>query len=387
MEFITDKCTGCKACGQRCPVQAISFPQTEEGFLYFNIDQQVCIDCGLCRKICPQNSEKAFHKPITVWGARLKDSKTLFNSASGGAFVGIAQYILEIGGVVYGSAYEDDFNVKQIRVDKAEHLIKLQSSKYTSSDTADTYSSVKKDLHKGLTVLYSGTGCQIAGLRSFLGREYDRLFTIDVICHGVTSQVIFRKYINWLQQKVIKDKIIQYNFRSKVTGWGLDYTIKTKTKTKTKTISCNRDPYYFHFLKGDMYRECCYECKYARKKRISDFTIGDFWGIEKVNRKFYSSEGVSCILVNTPKAERLHQKISSKFYEFKTTFNDVAKENHNLILPTLRPSNRDLIYKMMAELSTDEFFGRYLMPKRTFKTFIKLLLPKWLLLIIKNKTK
>ena len=353
----------------------------KEGFLESFIDYEKCVDCGLCRLVCPQNTKLHLLKPQKALAARDKNDTELKKSASGGAFAAAARMILSQGGVVVGAAYNDDMTVSHHIIDRLKDLPQLQSSKYVQSNTTDTFKSVKKLLRDGRTVLYSGTPCQIAGLKGFLRKDYDNLYTMDVICHGVASPKLFVKYLEWLSSKM-GGKIIYYNFRDKSTGWGLDYM--TKTKTKTKTMPCSLDPYYHHFLKGDTYRECCYHCLYARQERVSDITIGDYWGIEKEHPEFYSTKGVSCLLVNTEKGKFLWNLISSEFISLESTFDKVARANHNLKAPTPRPAVRDNIYKQIDELPVNEYFASCMKVPFNIKARIKSMLPGWLKVFIKK---
>lgn len=381
MDRITDYCTGCRACEQLCAHHAISMAPDKEGFMTACIDEDKCVDCGLCRKRCPQNQLVEKSSPQLSMAVRDKDDAELKASASGGAFAAVAKVILAHGGMVVGAAYNDDLTVSHIVVESAEDLPLLQSSKYVQSNTEATYRQVKEVLKQGREVLYSGTPCQIGGLKSFLRRDYDQLYTMDLICHGVASPKLFAKYLVWLGGKM-NGKIIGYDFRDKSCGWGLDYMTKTKTKTKTKPSTL--DPYYFHFLKGTTYRECCYRCRYCSKERVGDITIGDYWGIEKEHPDFYSTKGVSCMLMNTDKGMKLWQMVSGEFYSLESTFEKVARANHNLSRPTDRSSLRDTIYHHIDDMEVNEYFATQLAIPFSVKARIKLLLPKWLKIWIKK---
>ena len=381
MDRITDYCTGCRACEQLCAHHAISMAPDKEGFMTACIDEDKCVDCGLCRKRCPQNQLVEKSSPQLSMAVRDKDDAELKASASGGAFAAVAKVILAHGGMVVGAAYNDDLTVSHIVVESAEDLPLLQSSKYVQSNTEATYRQVKEVLKQGREVLYSGTPCQIGGLKSFLRRDYDQLYTIDLICHGVASPKLFAKYLVWLGGKM-NGKIIGYDFRDKSCGWGLDYMTKTKTKTKTKPSTL--DPYYFHFLKGTTYRECCYRCRYCSKERVGDITIGDYWGIEKEHPDFYSTKGVSCMLMNTAKGMKLWEMVSGEFYSLESTFEKVARANHNLSRPTDRSSLRDTIYHHIDDMEVNEYFATQLAIPFSVKARIKLLLPKWLKIWIKK---
>lgn len=381
MDRITEYCTGCRACEQLCAHHAIEMKPNKEGFLSAYIDREKCVDCGLCQNRCPQNNLMQKFEPLMSLAVRDRDDKELVVSASGGAFAAAARMILQRGGVVTGAAYHDDMTVGHFIVERLENLHKVQSSKYVQSNTEATYSQVKALLINGREVLYSGTPCQIGGLRAYLRKEYDNLYTMDLICHGVASPKLFAKYLIWLGGKM-KGKIIGYDFRDKSCGWGLDYMSKTKTKTKIKPSTL--DPYYYHFLEGTTYRECCYRCNYCTKERVGDITIGDYWGVEKEHPEFYSAKGVSCFLVNSEKGMRLWNLIKSEFYFLESTFEQVARANHNLSHPTKRTSRRDSIYQHIDDMDVNEYFATQLAIPFNLKARVKLLLPKWLKIWIKK---
>lgn len=344
MEKITDFCTGCRACEQVCPKKAITMDMDQEGFWFAHINQNICIDCGLCKKKCPQNIEfKSNANKPQVFVAKSCDKDILFKSASGGIFGTLAKAYIENGGIAFGVQYDSSWKAHHTKATNLTDLQPLLSSKYVQADTENTYSEVKHLLKEGIEVLYSGTGCQIAGLKSFLGNDYPNLVTIDIICHGVASPLLFQKYILWQEHKK-NSPITFFDFRSKVVRWGLDFTLKTEKKTETK--SCTIDPYFHHFLKGNSYRECCYHCHYSNPQRISDITIGDYWGVEKEHPAFKSKNGASVVLVNTEKGAKIWSKYANLFTVQNSSFEQAAKYNKNLRNATERNSYiRDEFYK------------------------------------------
>ena len=341
-----NKCFGCGSCFQCCPKNAILMESDEEGFEFPKIDKTKCIDCGLCVKKCPSLSsvsKRIFAQEC--YSVVYLDKKILEKSASGGAFIAFALEILEDGGIVFGCAYDEDLNAVQIKVNLPEELIKLQGSKYVSSDSKQTFVETKKILDAGEKVLYSGRPCQIAGLLKFLEKDYENLVTVDLVCHGVPSQKLFSTYLEWLGKKS-GGKIIYYGFRDKdVGGWSCGGKFKTKTKTKTKTMEASCDPYYASFLRGETYRLSCYECPFATSERIGDLTVCDFWGVEKFYPEIDTKNGVSGIIVNSEKGKEILEKCSDSFSIKKIALDELRLYNTNLNNPTPMPEKRKTVYK------------------------------------------
>ncbi len=380
---ITDFCTGCRACEQLCAKHAILMKPDKEGFLTATINNDLCIDCGVCKKRCPQNKQIAKQTSLQVLAVRLKDDELLSKSASGSVLGGIAESWIKAGGVVVGVVYDNDWHAKHICVSKLDDLFPLLSSKYVQSDTGSSFSDVKCLLQEGRFVLYSGTSCQIAGLKAFLRKDYDNLFTMDLICHGVSSPLLFREYIKWLEKKC-GFPISEYNFRDKSGGWGLGYKYKYKYNNTYKCSDNNIDPYYSRFLEGSIYRECCYNCHYCTSERIGDITIGDYWGIEKEHPDFYDTKGVSCMLINTEKGRSLWEQYKDNYHFIDSSFDKVARHNGNLLRPTKRVDVvRDVIYSGIGSPNWFEnvFVASF---KPTLKSRIKALLPMWLRLLFKK---
>ena len=378
---VKNSCVGCRSCEQVCPKRAIVIREQEEGFLYPYVDEEKCIDCSLCVKHCPtQVTKNNSIAPISVFAFRNKNDAQIMQSASGGVGVLTAQKIIEENGVSYGVAYDEGFRAKHIRVDDLSELPRIQSSKYVQSDTGDTYSQVQKDLQSGKKVLYTGTPCQIDGLYSFLGKDYENLYTIDLICHGVPSPKFFKKYLEFRDRRT-DGKTIYFNFRSKdKRGWGTQYLLKTKTKTRTKTKVLSLDRYGKHFVMGDCYRESCYQCDYANIHRVGDLTIGDFWGIGKSHPDFYSEKGVSSILVNTEKGQKLFNSIKSEGWVINATLEEAMVKQGNLVHPTKRPLERDTFYR---NIDRDDFIDN-LKVGLQLKDRVKSILPRNLVRFLKQ---
>ena len=347
---IKEKCVGCKSCEQSCPKQCISMLETKEGFWYPSVDEKSCIECKLCLKKCPVENI-AYHRnePKKVWAWRNKNVVDFMRSASGGAADSAAKTVLKMGGVVYGAAYDEQLVVSHIEVTDNAEREKIQSSKYVQSDPKDSYSNAKQRLAEGKTVLFTGTPCQIAGLYAFLGGDQKNLYTIDLICHGVPSPKFLKKYLEY-QNKEMAGKVIYYNFRSKdKRGWGTQYLLKTQTQTKTQILSLDR--YGKHFMDGDCYRESCYQCAYANTNRVADITVGDFWGIAKSHPNFNSQKGVSSVLVNSKKGQKLFEMMKNLAEVEEATLEEGMVKQGNLVEPSHRPKNRDDFYTQIDDIA------------------------------------
>lgn len=377
---IKEKCVGCKSCEQSCQKHCISMAENIEGFWYPVVDEKSCIECKLCLKKCPvENTNFHRNEPQEVWAWRNKNDVDIMRSASGGAADSAAKVILHMGGVVYGAAYDEQLTVSHVEVVVDAEREKLQSSKYVQSDLKNTYAKAKQRLVEGKKVLFTGTPCQIAGLYAFLGGDYENLYTVDLICHGVPSPKFFKKYLEY-QNKQTAGRVIYFNFRSKdKRGWGTQYLLKTKTKTKTKSLSL--DCYGKHFMDGDCYRESCYLCTYANTSRVGDLTVGDFWGIAKSHPDFNSPKGVSSVFVNTEKGQKLFEKMRPLAEVEVATLEESMVKQGNLVRPSLRPNERNTFYEKIDE---DDFMDNLkvgIQPKERLKAVIPAgairLIKKW----------
>lgn len=349
---LSKDCTGCGACVQICPKHCIKMIADKEGFLYPDIDNNICIKCDICNRTCPEIISRQKHKFIQkAYISVNKNKESLLNSSSGGVFAALANLILKMDGFVYGCTLDSKFKVIHTDIQYIEDIPKLQGSKYVQSNTLNTFFEVKTKLSHGDLVLYSGTPCQIAGLKSFLKKEYNNLITADVICHGVASQSFFDGYIQWLK-KLLNGNIIEFYFRDKHKyGWGCTGAVKyiKNSKIYNKNIIPPENYYYYYFLKGYIYRESCYKCKYANINRLADFTMGDFWGIERYISKFPSEDGVSVMLVNSQKGNKLLKKLKSEMNISEIPIENVVRENHQLNNPMIRNNIRDEIYRQFID--------------------------------------
>ena len=346
-----ETCTGCMACLNSCAKSAIEFKQDDEGFLQPIVDECKCVECGLCERSCPE-IQGLFHQnqgEVDVYAGWNITDRCI--SSSGGAFSSVARYIISLGGVVYGATF-DNLECKHIGVETIEGLNKLRGSKYVQSSVGLAYRSVKKDLIAGKYVLFTGTPCQISGLLSFLNKEYPKLITMDLICHGVPSNSLFKHYIRKLENRlgfVLNDKIQNYEFRRR-DGWGFSPSISTAMGHCHKIKGIN-GLYMSAFDKASIFRLSCYNCHYAKANRVGDFSIGDFWGLghQGVPFKHDMTKGVSLLMVNTEKGRATMQLLDeNNFYE-KRTLDEAAARNHNLTKVSRMPNNREAVIQSFMD--------------------------------------
>lgn len=387
--FKTKKdCCGCTACMCICPKQAITMKQDEDGFLYPKIDTSLCVECGLCKKVCTiQHVPTTNMEPLATYAAINKNQIVLSNSASGGIFGALASCVFERGGLVFGCAFNENMEPQHICVDNPSDMKKLQGSKYVQSNVNTAYAVVKEYLEEGKWVLFTGTPCQIAGLKSYLGKDYKNLITADLICHGVPSAAFFKGYIKQLEGK-LKGKVIDFKFRDKFKGWSLMGKViyEKNGKLREKLIFPFTSYYYSYFLNGDIYRENCYECKYASGSRQGDFTMGDYWGVEKAHPEIETKNGVSVLLINSGKGMELIGKLTELLTLTKSTFEQAKVQNMLLKKPTAKSNKRESILKMWHEggyqALADEF---YELNKKQILVFrIKMLVPQSAKIVLKK---
>ncbi|MBE6149304.1 MAG: 4Fe-4S dicluster domain-containing protein [Firmicutes bacterium] len=353
-----EKCCGCGACANICPKNAICMVEDEYGFVYPQIDETKCIKCGLCSKVCAYNEQKKMIESQESYMAVSKNEEILINSASGGVFFSIAKNIIEKKGVVFGCSMENDVDGNMepchVKVTDINGLKKLQGSKYVQSNIKQIYKEVKQELINNKFVLFSGTPCQVSALKSYLGKlDQEKLYTIDLICHGVPSSRMFKDYIKYLEHKN-KIKITGFKFRDKSKGWGLFAKISfiKGNKKVEKIFPCISSSFYQLFLDSLIYRKNCYSCPFAGNNRIGDITIGDYWGIEQEHAEYFkkyklnSAKGISCAIINNTKGKKLIDEFSQGLLILESEFEKIQMHNKQLNKPSEYNSNRELVLKL-----------------------------------------
>ncbi|MBQ8694457.1 MAG: Coenzyme F420 hydrogenase/dehydrogenase, beta subunit C-terminal domain [Bacteroidaceae bacterium] len=384
-------CTGCFACSNACPKDAIALPENNEGFYHPVIDTEKCIDCGLCDKICPRIEEKEYHMMQCAYYGWTNNSEARKNSSSGGVFNLLSNEILSNGGIVYGASFNYSGEIRlECHSNEEVTLQELQRSKYVQSHIGYAYRKIKRDLTAGRQVLFCGTPCQVDGLKSFLRKEYDNLVTVDFVCHGVPSMSLLRKHLAFLGLKDITD----INFRPKNRTWVDD--LKITHKKGIRNTPWAMDEYFYTFEKYRNIRPSCFECKHCNGKRAADITLADFWGIYKYKPQEFDPKGISLIMANTIKGkgyiETCIAKEKCNFKELPLQYATyVYEKDRTLKGSSYDRSKRD---KFIADVYTIGYksaikeHGYYISPLKRFSYNTKLslrLLKAGVINIIKKK--
>ncbi len=350
-----ERCCGCGACADACPVNAISMQYSKTGEPFPEVNTAQCVSCGRCRQVCPMKTEQALHEPQEAFGAKIRDHEMHMKSSSGGIFAALARKILEKGGSVCGVAMQEAENglcASHVLIDRPEELPALQGSKYLQSESAGIFEQVRQRLERGQKVLFSGTPCQCAALKAFLGQEHPGLTLVDLICHGVPGGGLFRAYCDILAEQQ-KAKIRAFCFRHKGDELGMLTSCVTLENKKgvlhNKILDAGQSSYYAYFLSGAFYRESCYSCPFATGKRVSDLTVGDYWGVEREHPEILKQdmwkleEGISCLLVNTEKARMLLKELDAELDIFPSELSRIARHNAQLSAPSKPDARRERI--------------------------------------------
>lgn len=356
-----NQCTGCWACASACPKQCIHMEPDAEGFLRPIVDEDICIACGSCQRACPILSPMKVPDSIKTqaYGAYIEDLSVREQSTSGGVFTALCNWVLARGGVIFGAVYDDDFTVKHCRVDNEKELWRLRGAKYAQSNLDDIFLQVKTLLLQGREVLFSGTPCQIAGLQAYLGKTWEQLLLVDVVCHGVPSPSVWKHYVQYrsnIDANGSKPTVI--NLRSKETGWP-GYSIQFDYENSSKYIVKNFDDPYLRAFVGDLcLRPSCYACKFKGILRASDFTLADYWGVERQIPELHDEKGTSLVLVHSNKGRRIWNELAPQIKYREVSPENAVLENPSVVKASTRPQNREVfmeryVYEDFTKL-TDE---------------------------------
>lgn len=368
------RCTGCSTCKNICPMKCIDMVKNEEGFFQPIVSEEKCIKCGLCKKMCPVLAgKKAQNDILKIYGAYQKEKESLLKSSSGAIFPLLCEYVMDNKGVVFGAAFDNEFNVKHILVDNKKDLNRLYTSKYVQSDVGDTFKLVKQKLDNGILVLYSGTPCQIVGLQHYLGKKHTNLILVDFICHGVPSPKVWKKYREEISHQKLKNEPILYvNFRDKKDGWE-NFSLRILSKSYEYVSHKNDDPYLKGFLNNVFLMQSCHNCSFKGVERISDITLADFWGGKQIWEDGYNPDGMSMILIHSKKGIDIWSKLEDKIISKELDFKDVVGKVNSAMMKSSKahPSRTTFFNKLNSMNIVDNLKENSYIIKKSFFVRVK----------------
>jgi len=357
MMVINDKynCCGCGACYQVCPQSCISMKYDDEGFFYPHTNTDLCTNCSLCELTCPTKNDVCNIHPQDTFVSYSLIDNIRQKGSSGGLFQTIAEYVIRSGGIVFGARFDQNWNIIHDYTDTIKGITAFCGSKYLQSNTGNSYKQSKSFLDKGKMVLYSGTPCQIYGLKKYLRKEYANLITIDFVCHGVPSPKVWQSYLDYSISKkgISRQKIAHISFRDKCTGWKrYSLTIKDDQGTKAST-PFKKSSYMQLFLRNFILRPSCYNCRFKNGTNISDITLGDFWGVTDIRPDLDDDKGLSILLVNSPKGMEIVSKQTSIICN-PMPLSECIHKNPSYNEAVTEPADRPLFWN---EFNQDGFVG------------------------------
>ena len=342
-------CCGCGACSQQCPQSCITMREDDRGFLYPCVDEDACVGCGLCEQACPFLNDAKQREDVSAVAAWNPDDAVRMGSSSGGVFTLLAQNVIARGGVVFGARFDEEWNVVHDCVVTAEGIELFRGSKYVQSVIGDNYSKAEGFLKQGRQVLFTGTPCQIAGLRLFLKQDYENLLLVEVACHGVPSPKVWREY---LASASDNSSLATVNFRSKTTGWK-NYSVLIGDKSQPH----DDDEFMGCFLKNYSLRPSCFNCRFKGGQSGADITLADFWGIGVVAPHLDDDHGTSLVIVNTIKGQRHLDGCQMK--QEKVDYSSALKANPSLEHSARRPEDYDAFWLMFNEENPRQALKKY----------------------------
>lgn len=356
------ECTGCTACYSACPSNAVTMVEDAEGFLYPSVEKDKCTNCGLCKKICPViNSKENIKDNQHAYIFQHKDNQVRRESTSGGAFTAIADRILDKNGIVYGVCFDDEFNVIHKGIENKEELWRFRNSKYVQSNLKNSFEQVKNNLENDRWVCFSGTSCQIEGIKRYLKKDYEKLLLVDVVCRAVPSPLVWKKYFE-LRKKEYED-IEKIFFRDKYYGYKYsNFSIYNSKGDKTKEYhsGVETDPYLRAFFSNICDRPSCYECKFKKSNRESDLTIWDCFEVEKYDKKFDDDKGTTRILTNSNKGLKVIEDLEKQGNKIKEiTVEDALNEFNHIFNKVRKNSKREEFFRDINQNDVKEVFEKY----------------------------
>lgn len=338
------ECAGCYACYSICGHKAIEMKADENGFIIPVKNQDKCVECGLCTKVCPVDYPVYPNKALPSAYAAY-DPKERTKSSSGGIFYTIASHVIKNHGVVFGAAFDSEMHLRHIGIETLDGLQQLRGSKYVQSHIEESFRNVRRFLKEKRLVYFVGTPCQVAGLNAFLMRNYDNLLTSDLVCHGVPSQYIFHKHLDMVSTQV-ESEVKDYSFRDTKT-WTIREKISFKNGHTAVKYDGNTSPYLYAFGLGYSYRDSCFSCKFANIPRQGDITLADYWGVGRFHPELDDRGGVSMVLVNSAKGEKIWNEISGQLKYRESDIESCKRYNPNLVRPTTEPAERRTFLELL----------------------------------------
>lgn len=352
-------CCGCGACKNICPKKCISMESDHEGFLYPVVNETECVNCGLCEKACPViNVKEDNKKKQTAFVIQHKDEAVRKESTAGGAFTAISSWVIEQGGVAFGASYEQDFMVEHSCAERVEELAKFRNSKYVQSNTKDTFSQVKSLLKQDKWVCYSGTPCQVEGLKTFLGKEYDKLITVDVVCHGIPSPLAWKKYLEFQKEKLGDYSHVM--FRDKYYGY--KYSTMSFFDKNGKNIyayGIDTDPMTRAFFSDICDRPACYDCVFKKRYRVSDFTIWDCYSVFQFDKKLDDDKGTTRVLIHSDKGRALFEQIKNRIIWTEVIADELTAGVREMVKSVGTNPKRDEFFNDANIISGSELYQKY----------------------------
>lgn len=356
-----EQCTGCGACAQVCPRGCIQMVSNGNGFLYPEIDQDTCVECGICGKRCPiQNRETGKSIKKAYAACHMMDVVRRYSS-SGGVFTAIAETVIDVGGVVFGVRLNEHMKAVHDCAETKEQLRAFRGSKYVQSDLNDSFQKVRDFLDEGRLVLFTGTPCQIAGLLTSLPRKYDNLVCQDIICHGVPAPIAWRCYLEELENQY-EAKAHEAYFRNKSSGWS-NYSMRIKFENgKVFSEEKKHNIYMSAFLGDYCLRPSCYRCAFKQEDRLADLTLADFWGIDRVMPEMNDGGGTSLVLVHSERGEKLLKQSEKNLYLKPADWKNALLYNSAMVCSAVCPGNRERFLKALKKMSFSQAVEKYCKP-------------------------
>ena len=378
-----EKCCGCESCVQACPQKCISFDEDGEGFRYPRVDMEKCVNCGLCENVCPVLHRRKKFLPTIVYAAKNPDELVRSSSSSGGVFSLLAELVIKKGGVVFGARFDEKWNVVHSYAETAEDMVAFRTSKYVQSRIGDSFKICKNFLDDGREVLFSGTSCQIAGLKRFLRKDYDNLLTVDVICHGVPSPKVWREYLSEIKENALegvknsvssslippiseRDALSRWDraeikgisFRDKRTGWKKYSFALTLAKPsgdgKQNTVLLSHihreDAYMMAFIRNLILRPSCHHCPAKGGQSGADISLADFWNIEQLMPNINDDKGVSMVMIHSEKGRQAFCNLDIQ--QFRIDVNDMWAICPTYYKSPLRHPNRKFFFNDLNTTSS-----------------------------------